>query len=173
VRPSPDNAVSKSSVFTATRIDLHSQHPAIETQDFMQRPLPASDDGKFDLVSLSLVLNYVPDPAGRGEMLRRTTQFLRRCTEQEPGSPTSGLFPSLFLVLPAPCVANSRYLDEARLQGIMGSLGYTPVKRKLSAKLIYGLWRLEATAGAAGRTKWKKEEVNPGKSRNNFAITMG
>jgi len=138
----------------------------------MQRQLPASDDDKFDLVSLSLVLNYVPDPAGRGDMLHRTTQFLRRYTGQEPENPSSGLFPSLFLVLPAPCVTNSRYLDETRLQRIMGSLGYMPVKRKLSAKLIYGLWRLEDTTGAANRTRWKKEEVNPGKSRNNFAVTM-
>lgn len=138
----------------------------------MQRPLPASDDDKFDLVSLSLVLNYVPDPAGRGDMLRRTTQFLRRSTEQEPGNPASSLFPSLFLVLPAPCVTNSRYLDEARLRGIMGTLGYTPVKRKLSAKLIYGLWRHEDTAEAAKQANWKKEEVRPGGSRNNFAVTM-
>ncbi|KAF8248788.1 hypothetical protein K440DRAFT_623822 [Wilcoxina mikolae CBS 423.85] len=163
---SPDNAVSKSPLFTVTRIDLHSQHPCIETQDFMGRPLPTSEDQKFDLISLSLVLNYVPDPVDRGEMLRRTTQYLRTLNTEDP------LFPSLFLVLPAPCVTNSRYLNEKRLGEMMESLGYTLVKRKLSPKLIYGLWRLNNLGAAQKKTKWKKEEVNPGKTRNNFAVTF-
>jgi 25S rRNA (adenine2142-N1)-methyltransferase len=160
---SPHNAVSKSPLFEVTRIDLHSQHPAILEQDFMQRPLPTGDDERFDLISLSLVLNYVPDPVGRGEMLRRTTQFLRR------GQVEGEFFPSLFLVLPAPCVTNSRYLDEERLEGIMESLGYKLVKRKLSAKLIYGLWCLREEPR---KVAWKKEEVRSGKSRNNFAVVV-
>ncbi|KAF8539098.1 putative methyltransferase-domain-containing protein [Trichophaea hybrida] len=163
---SPNNAVSKYPLFTVTRIDLHSQHPCIETQDFMERPLPTSEDQKFDLISLSLVLNYVPDPADRGEMLRRTTQYLRTLNTEDP------LFPSLFLVLPAPCVTNSRYLNEKRLGEMMESLGYTLVKRKLSPKLIYGLWRLNNLVLAQKKTKWKKEEVNAGKTRNNFAVTF-
>jgi len=163
---SPDNAVSNSPLFMVTRIDLHSQHPCIETQDFMKRPLPTSDDEKFDLISLSLVLNFVPDPADRGEMLRRTTQFLRTLNTEDP------LFPSLFIVLPAPCVTNSRYLNEKRLGEMMGSLGYTLVKQKLSPKLIYGLWRLNDLEAAYKKTTWKKEEVNPGKTRNNFAVTI-
>ena len=128
----------------------------------MQRPLPAYESDKFDVISLSLVLNYVPDPAERGEMLRRAALFLREGTD--------GLFPSLFLVLPLPCIANSRYLDEKRLAEVMISLGYVQVRRKLSQKLIYGLWRLGARQKEG--LKWKKEEVNPGKNRNNFAITL-
>src|SRR5258705_7151282 len=57
---SPDNACSKSTIFQVTRIDLHSQHPDILSQDFMERPIPVADEEKFDIVSLSLVLNYVP-----------------------------------------------------------------------------------------------------------------
>jgi 25S rRNA (adenine2142-N1)-methyltransferase len=79
------------------------------------------------------------------------------------------LFPSLFLVLPAPCVTNSRYLDEERLEGIMESLGYKLVKRKLSSKLIYGLWCLREEPR---KVTWKKEEIRSGKSRNNFAVVM-
>jgi 25S rRNA (adenine2142-N1)-methyltransferase len=177
---SPDNAVSKSPLFSVTRIDLHSQHPGlIESQDFMLRPLPISDDDKFDVISLSLVLNYVPDPVARGEMLRRTVQFLRFEPSPQPEKPKrvendslARFSQSLFLVLPAPCVTNSRYLDERRLEAMMGSIGYAPVYRKLSSKLIYSLWRLDDDQAIKNPTKFKKEEVNPGKFRNNFAMTM-
>ena len=83
-------------------------------------------------------------------------------------------FPSLFLVLPAPCVMNSRYLDEKRLADIMVSLGYCLVKSKLSAKLIYQLWKLgsEVAGTTASPTEFIKEEVNPGRTRNNFAIVL-
>lgn len=166
---SPSNAISKAPLFNVTRIDLNSQHPSIATQDFMERPLPASDAEKFDLISLSLVLNYVPDAGARGDMLVRTTQFLRSVVEVEGAEK---LVPGLFLVLPAPCVTNSRYLHEKRLAEIMGSLGYALVKSKLSPKLVYGLWVLKARNPGEMRKKWKKDEVNPGLTRNNFAITM-
>jgi 25S rRNA (adenine2142-N1)-methyltransferase len=171
---SPDNACSRSSMFDVTRIDLNSRHSSIQTQDFMDRPLPADDAERFDIISLSLVLNYVSLPAARGEMLDRTTKFLRHPSCDQGGLVTR-LFPSLFLVLPAPCVTNSRYLDERRLADMMGSLGYRMVRRKLSAKLIYQLWQLSsADAGAtvSGRRAFRKEEVNPGRTRNNFAISL-
>ncbi|KAK3080420.1 hypothetical protein LTS18_001529, partial [Coniosporium uncinatum] len=135
---SPSNAVSLNSRFEVTRIDLHSQHPSIETQDFMARPLPASDNEKFDIISLSLVLNYVPDAEGRGEMLKRTCQFLRTTSGERTAQKST--LPSLFLVLPAPCVTNSRYVTEERLTAMMESLGYSRTHRKLSDKLVYYLW---------------------------------
>lgn len=167
------NAISKSSIFKVTRIDLNAQEAAIESQDFMERPLPTSEDDKFDVISLSLVLNFVPEPAGRGEMLRRTTKFLRERTAVDPTNPLSKLLPSVFLVLPAPCLANSRHLNEKRLADIMRCIGYTLVKRKLSTKLIYGLWRLENTGiPYPSGILAKKAEVNPGVTRNNFAILL-
>ncbi|CAF9915609.1 MAG: hypothetical protein ALECFALPRED_010257 [Alectoria fallacina] len=165
----PDNACSRSKLFEMERIDLHSQHPDIKQQDFLERPLYAAGDVNqetFDIVSLSLVLNFVGDPVQRGEMLRRVASFLKSYSGHKVG-----LFPGLFLVLPAPCVANSRYLDEERLDAIMKSLGYERVKRKLSSKLVYYLWKYEA--GKAERSKvFKKEEIRSGKSRNNFAIVV-
>ncbi|KAG0127973.1 putative methyltransferase-domain-containing protein [Tuber indicum] len=174
---SPDNACSRSSLFDVTRIDLNSRDPSIEAQDFMDRPIPTTDEERFDIISLSLVLNYVSLPAARGGMLGRTTEFLRHTSlEGEEGkgqeSRLTELFPSLFLVLPAPCVTNSRYLDEKRLEEMMGNLGYRLARRKLSAKLIYQLWRHVGKAQSSGRQKEfnRKEEVNPGRTRNNFAI---
>ena len=164
-----DNACSRSGLFEMERIDLHSQHPAIREQNFMEMQACAAEDlGQegFDIVSLSLVVNFVGDPAGRGEMLSRVANFLRPC----PGH-KDGHFPSLFLVLPASCVTNSRYLDEETLDAIMESLGYKRAKRKLSSKLVYYLWKYEA--GKAGRSMvFNKEEIRSGKSRNNFAIVL-
>jgi 25S rRNA (adenine2142-N1)-methyltransferase len=168
---SVNNACSKSDMFHVTRIDLNSQAQGIEQQDFMKRPLPDSNADKFDIISLSLVLNYVPDAIGRGEMLQRTCQFLRPLPVLGFGESAPDYFPSLFLVLPAPCVINSRYLDETLLNQIMQSLGYTMVKKKLSTKLIYSLWRwLGKTAEQPHR--FRKDAVNPGKTRNNFCIIM-
>ena len=47
-------------------IDLNSQHPAIVQQDFFDRPLPKTDAERFDIISCSLVLNFVPEPGDRG-----------------------------------------------------------------------------------------------------------
>ncbi len=208
---SEHNACSRLGLFDVTRIDLHARGGAtgIQRQDFMERPLPTCDAERFDMISLSLVLNYVPDAAARGRMLVRTTQFFRTpavaarpapprkpnaaaassavsaaaTAAASPPPPTEGgsssstssssfftFFPSLFLVLPAPCVTNSRYLTEESLQQLMHGLGYTTLlQRKLSAKLAYYLWHFDPAAFRADDTMSKRER-NPGKKRNNFAI---
>lgn len=161
------NACSKSRLFDIERIDLNSQADGIKQQDFMERPLPHDGKEQFDVISLSLVLNYVPDAIGKGQMLLRTLKFLRRV-----GSPAghSETFPCLFLVLPAPCVLNSRYMDESRMEAIMESLGYSMSEKKITNKLIYYLWRLSVDRQTA--TFFKKEELRSGKMRNNFAIVI-
>jgi 25S rRNA (adenine2142-N1)-methyltransferase len=159
------NACSKSGIFSVTHIDLNSQDPKIEQQDFMERPLPSTNGERFDIVSLSLVLNYVPDAIGRGEMLKRTTKFFR--TKPVP----SDVFPALFLVLPAPCVTNSRYMTEQLLDSILESLGYSRLKQKISSKLVYSLWKYEEERDVKPET-FSKVEINPGKGRNNFSIIM-
>ncbi|KEZ44873.1 Uncharacterized protein SAPIO_CDS3005 [Scedosporium apiospermum] len=67
---STSNACAASGYFETVHIDLNSQAPGILKQDFMERPLPSSDAERFDLISLSLVLNFVPDPAARGRFSR-------------------------------------------------------------------------------------------------------
>ena len=164
---STTNACSASQIFDMTLIDRRSTSKNIEQQDFIERPLPRDDGERFHLISLSLVLNYVPDPVGRGNMLQRTLEFLTK--EQEPS--LQGYFPSLFLVLPAPCVQNSRYMDEARLEAIMQSLGYTMSNKKLSSKLIYYLWYLKPGPTETKRV-FKKETLRTGSNRNNFSILL-
>lgn len=156
------NEISKfPSAIEMTRIDLNSQGPGIEKQDFMDRPLPTTDQERFDILSLSLVLNYVPDAPGRGAMLQRISDFLR--------STGGDNLPLLFFVLPLPCIDNSRYIDEPRLLEIMSSLGFTAIKKKLTAKLCYYLlhWRKSAKP-----TTFEKKQIRNGPGMNNFAIAV-
>lgn len=168
---STQNACSKSGRFDIERIDLNSQGEGILQQDFMERPLPQDESELFDIISLSLVLNFVPEPKERGEMLRRTTQFLHPTGRYRgaPGLATD--FPSLFLVLPAPCVTNSRYLDDERLASIMASLGYSKVASKTTQRLVYYLWRRNSD-GAGTPGPFPKREIRSGPKRNNFAVVL-
>ena len=167
-----DNACSRSGLFEMKRIDLHSQHPEIEQQDFMQMQFPKPEnlcEQGYDLVSLSLVVNFVGDPTQRGDMLKRVGSFLRPYPGGRDG--LAECSPALFLVLPAPCVINSRYLDEGRLESIMESIGYRRAHRKLSSKLVFYLWKYEGRNNDMARV-FKKEQLRSGSSRNNFAIVL-
>lgn len=155
---SVSNAVSKSGKFdTIERIDLRSNDPLIKQQDFLQRPLPTGTMDKFHVISLSLVLNFVPVTADRGKMLRLTTEFLH----------PEGL---LFFVLPKACVENSRYLDGDVFNSLMASLGYKKLEESTTDKLIYQLWRCHQDQ--AKYKRFTKTEVRSGSSRNNFCITL-
>jgi 25S rRNA (adenine2142-N1)-methyltransferase len=162
---SPQNAISKCKATKMTRIDLRSTHPLIEEQDFMDRPIPTSEEEKFELLSLSLVLNFVPDAIGRGEMLSRTTSFLCSIINDET-SP----WPMLFLTLPLPCVTNSRYLTPKHLESIMQGFGYNSIRTKTTTKMYYSLWKLEQRVLSSKAVS--KKEINPGKGRNNFCIVV-
>lgn len=173
---STTNACSLSGLFDIVRIDLNSQAEGILQQDFMERPLPKNDSERFDIISLSLVLNFVPEAGGRGDMLLRTLEFLHPPSRFRDGM-NAGLkphFPSLFLVLPAPCVSNSRYLDGEKLNAIMSSLGYQVTKSKTTRKLVYYLWTRDVDSPPLLRTgaPFTKKELRSGASRNNFAIVL-
>ncbi|KAI4667817.1 uncharacterized protein J4E88_010068 [Alternaria novae-zelandiae] len=165
---STKNEISKyASVIDMTRIDLNSQGPGIEKQDFMERPLPTCDDERFDIISLSLVLNYVPDAVGRGEMLKRITKFLRKGVAWTETA--DSVLPALFFVLPLPCVDNSRYLDEDLFLGIMGDLGFTMRSSKNTSKLCYYLFTLTNEPKAVTA---EKKKIRDGPGMNNFCIVV-
>lgn len=62
----PDNYDSCASWIENHPIDLNSRHASIVEQDFLQRPLPKNDAERFDVISCSLVMNFVPDARDRG-----------------------------------------------------------------------------------------------------------
>lgn len=167
---STENECSRSGLFEMKLIDLNSQHDDILQQDFMERPLPTKDSERFEIISLSLVLNYVPDPVLRGRMLHRTLAFLREPRIDLPGE-GSAIFPALFLVLPRSCVHNSRYCTLERLTELMALLGYTCIQTKYTNKLAYFLWR-RTEPPRNPLPIFPKKEVNAGGDRNNFAIVL-
>ncbi|CED83849.1 25S rRNA (adenine(2142)-N(1))-methyltransferase, Bmt2 [Phaffia rhodozyma] len=150
-----------------TPLDLHSRHPAIEQQDFMDRPAPTNPDGLFDVVSCSLVLNFVPEPKGRGNMLLHTRSFLH---PPSPSSPAS----YLFLVLPAPCVFNSRYMTSSHLIGLMKSIGYDLVRERAKNEKGVGYWLWKTGAADGGVGGWEKKTLLAGDKggRNNFSVLL-
>jgi 25S rRNA (adenine2142-N1)-methyltransferase len=81
-----------------------------------------------------------------------------------------GRVPGLFIVLPAACVMNSRYVTEERLEDIMKSLGYDVVEKKISSKLAYYLLHFDPSRKT--KASFAKVEIRPGGQRNNFAITL-
>ena len=188
---STQNALNIPAATKVRRIDLHSQHPEIEEVDFMLLDAQGEWEGErgYDVLSLSLVVNFVGDPRARGEMVRHTVAFLRHKSEGNHGLESQGsnrekLLPALFLVLPLPCVDNSRYLTEEHLTAMMESLGYEKTRMKRSGKLYYSLWQLSPPTGAdckisersVGNEKkkvvFRKEELRKGKDRNNFCIIL-
>ncbi|KAF2847295.1 hypothetical protein T440DRAFT_212189 [Plenodomus tracheiphilus IPT5] len=165
---STKNEISRfPSIIDMQRIDLNSQGPGIEKQDFMERPLPSNEGERFDILSLSLVLNYVPDAVGRGEMLKRITKFLRKPSAQTESS--SPMLPALFFVLPLPCIDNSRYFDEELLLRIMKALGFIMRYNKHTTKLCYYFFTL--TDGSTS-TKFQKKKIRDKPTMNNFAIVV-
>jgi hypothetical protein len=64
----PDNYRGCTSWLDVTAIDLHSRHPTILEQDFLLMDLDQHREA-WDIMSLSLVLNFVPDGKDRGTFL--------------------------------------------------------------------------------------------------------
>lgn len=146
-----------SRIMDVTSIDLISQSPLVTQQDFFDRPIPTADESRFDVICLSLVINFVTDPSARGRMLALTTLHL----------PLGGL---CYIVLPLPCLKNSRYLNEEVFSKLCQSIGYSLLKKHSSPKLCFFLLRLDQRITTFPTLK--KIEVRPGGQRNNFSITL-
>ncbi|KAJ7470348.1 nucleolus protein [Mycena latifolia] len=154
----PDNYEPCRSWIKTTPLDLHSRHPSILEQDFLLMNETEHRE-KWDVVSLSLVLNFVSDAKNRGRMLRLAWNFL------VPGG-------HLFLALPLPCVFNSRYLTCERLTALMEALGFFQVKErwKEGGKMIYSFYQKRLTPGFT-EPFGKKTVLRQG-DRNNFSILL-
>ncbi|KAF9228779.1 nucleolus protein [Gyrodon lividus] len=156
----PDNYVSCASWIDTTPMDLRSRHPAIIEQDFLCIDVNEHRE-RWDIVSLSLVINFVPEPKDRGRMLTLAHTFLR----------SSGL---LFLALPLPCVENSRYLTFELLQSLMTAIGFVEIEKKWrqGGKMAYWLYRKVQPDGSSSPREFKKKSVCRQGKRNNFCILL-
>ncbi|KAI3632141.1 hypothetical protein MIR68_009977 [Amoeboaphelidium protococcarum] len=156
-----DNYQRYRSWLQVTAIDLNPQNAFVQKFDFMEYRLPDQRDinEHFDILCLSLVLNFVPDHAQRGEMLRKAVLHLK-----------AGGY--LFIVLPRPCVDNSRYFDKDLLHQLLESLGFVTEQEHTSPKLYYGLYRLMKKVPPQQWQCSSKSEIKTGDRLNNFCITL-
>ena len=183
----PDNYASCSPWITTTPIDLRSRHPSIIEQDFLAMDVNEHAE-KWDLVSLSLVVNFVPEPKDRGNA------FLMAClaalnigrTHARTGTRIPApVWPalsrcgfvgahtavgSLGLQLPLPCVENSRYMSSAHLASLMAAVGFVEVEWREGRKMAYWLYR--KTGPGLGGDEFRMKRVCRVGRRNNFCILL-
>lgn len=188
-----ENYVKERSWLKVTGIDLNSQCSFVQQVDFFE--YEPEHDSFFDVVSLSLVLNFVGEPKKRGEMIMKSCRHLK----------DGGL---LFIVLPRACVDNSRYMTIETLLSVAAVAGLEFVEKHTSARLAYFLFKVDgsgagnaegkssatrkgddlgvgpagsgggrgtaaaAEKGRAAAAPEKRKIVRTGAGRNNFAILM-
>eukprot|EP01119_Soliformovum_irregulare_P009636 TRINITY_DN2314_c0_g2_i1.p1 TRINITY_DN2314_c0_g2~~TRINITY_DN2314_c0_g2_i1.p1 ORF type:complete len:320 (-),score=75.22 TRINITY_DN2314_c0_g2_i1:157-1116(-) len=138
-------------------IDINPQDPSVEKMDFFDLDLDRFD-GAFEVVILSLVINFVGDPLQRGRMLLHCNRLL-----QKNGH--------LFIVTPLACLNNSRYLNEEIFMEVMISLGFEKITSKNSKKLAFFSFRKMESVTSMQRS-FHKDIVRPGSQRNNFCIVL-
>ncbi|KAK0555277.1 25S rRNA (adenine2142-N1)-methyltransferase [Tilletia horrida] len=158
------------------------------TSAFTPTPLPQSQvSAGFDVVSLSLVVNFEGDLQKRGEMLLRPHAFLRSQPVEKKGKEQGGGY--LILILPLPCVTKSRYCSPEHLSDMLKSAGWTVIFRQDSKRLTRWLLRekpgvrrkgeIGCEGGGKGlRERWwdgrhfGRKEVVVGVRLNNFCIKL-
>lgn len=84
----------------------------------------------------------------------------------------------MFLVLPTPCVTNSRYMTSEHLISICAHVGFTLLQERCKAGGKVGYWlfaradRGDRTVGDPGSELTKKVVLREGSDRNNFSILL-
>lgn len=194
-----DNYRGCSSWIDNTPIDLNAQDPKIRQQDFLQMK---EDENacRWDVLSLSLVLNFVPDPRERGmkvllaQILSTSDMCLGRMLQlahlflDASRAHTGYLFVTVRAVqlstgelatddlvqLPLPCVQNSRYLTLEHFEDLMKCVGFEKVKERwrVGGKMGYWLFRKANTVCLEEHAYGHKSVLRLGRTRNNFAILL-
>lgn len=155
----PDNYGDCTSWIDVTAIDLHSRHPSILEQDFLLMDASQHREA-WDIISLSLVLNFVPGGKDRGRMLVQAHSMLR----------LGGL---CFLALPLPCVNNSRYMTIEHMNEIMNAIGFQRLEErwKPGGKMMYWLYQKKTPQKGCFGERFSKKVLRQG-NRNNFHILV-
>lgn len=111
----------------------------------------------YDIVCLSLVLNFVPQATDRGRMLLKASQI-------------TNLGGFLYIVLPKACMENSRYLDLPEFNVLLSLLGFVCIKHHYSDKLYYGIFQKQQNIKE--KASLVPKEKYPKGKRNNFKIAL-
>ncbi|KAH9966484.1 nucleolus protein [Russula dissimulans] len=160
----PDNYRGCAAWLDVTAIDLRSRHPSILERDFLLMDLSEHREA-WDMICLSLVLNFVPDAKDRGRMLVQAHSMIR----------SGGL---CFIALPLPCVDNSRYMTLEHMRELMDVIGFSQreVRWKSGGKMVYWLYQKRPSdspeSSRSGGHFRKKKVLRQGGNRNNFHILL-
>lgn len=138
-----------------TYIDLNPRAAHVVACDFFDFTAASP----FDIVCLSLVMNFVGAPEKRGQMLLHAHALLK----------AEGY---LYIVLPLPCMTNSRYMNAAHFRQIVETNGYKVVQQYDSTRLSYWLLQRQAGFDATQCTPYAKGLLEDGVKRNNFCIVL-
>jgi len=156
----PDNYGDCASWIDVMAIDLHSRHPSILEQDFLLMDASQHREA-WDIISLSLVLNFVPEGEDRGRMLVQAHSMLR----------LGGL---CFLALPLPCVNNSRYITMEHMKELMDAIGFHQLEERWrpGGKMVYWLYQKKTPQKGCFGERFSKKMVHRQGNRNNFHILV-
>ena len=138
-----------------TAIDLNPQSRKVAKVDFLKMDT-AQVDPDFDVVVLSLVINYEGDAKKRGEMLKKCAQLVK-------------LDGYVCVVLPLPCLSNSRYFSKQLFVSMMTSLGFVLCVSHVSRRLSFAMFR---NTGDAHPKPFLKQVLRQGRKHNNFCIVL-
>ena len=148
-----DSNYRKQTWIDCTSIDLNPQSRSVIKADFLKLD---SSKTKYDIVVLSLVINFEGNPNRRGDMLTFCTKIISR----------NGY---LFVVLPLPCIENSRFFSEELFIAMSGSLGFDMVAKHSSRRLYFAMLK---KTGSVKPTSFPRKTLRAGDGHNNFAIIL-
>lgn len=141
-------------------IDLHSLHEGIEEMDFLQMSVEKDVHRRYDAVVCSMILNCVPCPKDRGEMLARLHHFLR------PG----GL---VFLTIPKSCLTLSPYMDHAGFMKLLKAVGLEMVESKETPRIAFFICRRGLREAKVDSESHDIQTIRRGKKfKNDFSIVL-
>ena len=154
-------------------IDLRASDPRIRRADFFGLA-PA---GEYHVVVLSMVLNCVPEPSKRGEMLLACARHLRG--RRAPDAPGGGV---LFLTLPRRCLEASRRTSADAFRALLCRAGFEVLEERFSPKIAFYILGLApepvenaSAGGEAARENAREGNRGPAKrkgSSRDFAVVL-
>ncbi|KAF0692957.1 Aste57867_16003 [Aphanomyces stellatus] len=134
-------------------IDLISRNPKIQQIDFFDLDLSK----RFTVVVSSMVINCVPTPEKRGEMLERTWTHLT----------DGGHF---FLMLPLLCLTNSNFMTTEHFESILHHVGFSIREKKETPKIAF--YCLQKQTKPAAAATFTQKTIRPGPKRNDFSVVL-
>ncbi|PXF49410.1 25S rRNA (adenine(2142)-N(1))-methyltransferase [Gracilariopsis chorda] len=160
--PGATTTASGQVAMQVTAIDLHPENSELGSHviqaDLINYAAREDLHATFDVICLSLCVNFEGCPKRRGLMLKSAQVLLK----------DNGL---LFFTLPAACVQNSRYFDEQLLRQVLSACGMQQTKLHFTNKLMLCVSRKAHHAFVAAQLQ-KRRVLRQGTSRNNFWITI-